>query len=177
MGWFDEAEHSSGKLTANLATDATYVRGAVGDVFGVAFQNLTTLVLGYFIALAFDWRMALLITGGSLWWAGAGSGGTGRWHGNAACSNKGRGGMAVVPGGGGGSGARRCSSLVGTMPKRSETGTDAGLCGEPVMRWRVVFAMVAWLTKRQASRQDACRVGYRDKGKAWLCAPHVRPVL
>ncbi len=64
VGWFDESDHSSGKLTANLATDATYVRGAVGDVFGVAFQNLTTLVLGYFVALAFDWRMALVITGG-----------------------------------------------------------------------------------------------------------------
>ncbi|KAG2428637.1 hypothetical protein HXX76_011344 [Chlamydomonas incerta] len=63
VAWFDDAEHSSGKLTANLATDATYVRGAVGDVFAVAFQNMSTLVLGYLVALGFDWRMALLITG------------------------------------------------------------------------------------------------------------------
>ena len=38
MAWFDEVKHSSGKLTANLATDAAHVRGAVGDVAGVAFQ-------------------------------------------------------------------------------------------------------------------------------------------
>ncbi len=38
VAWFDQAEHSSGKLTANLATDTTRVRGAVGDVFGVAFS-------------------------------------------------------------------------------------------------------------------------------------------
>ena len=102
VAWFDDADHSSGKLTANLATDATYVRGAVGDVFAVAFsvrgqgglllirlrycrgaavecqhswrltlaglsftdsQNLSTLVLGYLVAFAYDWRMALLITG------------------------------------------------------------------------------------------------------------------
>ncbi|GIL45935.1 hypothetical protein Vafri_3054 [Volvox africanus] len=63
VGWFDDPAHSSGKLTANLATDAAYVRGAVGDVFGVAFQNLSTLALGYLVAFAFDWRMALLITG------------------------------------------------------------------------------------------------------------------
>eukprot|EP00198_Chlamydomonas_reinhardtii_P007814 XP_001697151.1 MDR-like ABC transporter [Chlamydomonas reinhardtii] len=63
VAWFDEVKHSSGKLTANLATDAAHVRGAVGDVAGVAFQNISTLVLGYLIAFAYDWRMALLITG------------------------------------------------------------------------------------------------------------------
>ncbi|GIL71759.1 hypothetical protein Vretimale_808 [Volvox reticuliferus] len=63
VGWFDDPAHASGKLTANLATDAAYVRGAVGDVFAVAFQNLSTLALGYLVALAYDWRMALLITG------------------------------------------------------------------------------------------------------------------
>ncbi|GLC41172.1 hypothetical protein PLESTM_001163200 [Pleodorina starrii] len=63
VAWFDDPAHSSGKLTANLATDAGYVRGAVGDVFGMAFQNLSTLALGYLVALAYDWRMALLITG------------------------------------------------------------------------------------------------------------------
>ncbi|GLI63941.1 hypothetical protein VaNZ11_007082 [Volvox africanus] len=63
VGWFDDPAHSSGKLTANLATDAAYVRGAVGDAFAVGFQNLSTLALGYLVALAYDWRMALLITG------------------------------------------------------------------------------------------------------------------
>ncbi|KAG2490598.1 hypothetical protein HYH03_010991 [Edaphochlamys debaryana] len=63
IAWFDDEAHASGKLTANLATDASYVRGAVADVIGIAFMNLSTLALGYLIGLAYDWRMALLITG------------------------------------------------------------------------------------------------------------------
>ncbi|GFR42553.1 hypothetical protein Agub_g3460 [Astrephomene gubernaculifera] len=63
VAWFDDEDHASGKLTSNLATDAAYVRGAVGDVFGVVFQNVSTLALGYLVAFAYDWRMALLITG------------------------------------------------------------------------------------------------------------------
>ncbi|KXZ43925.1 hypothetical protein GPECTOR_77g22 [Gonium pectorale] len=63
VAWFDHADHNSGKLTSGLATDAAYVRGAVADVFGLAAQNVATLVLGYIVAFAYDWRMALLITG------------------------------------------------------------------------------------------------------------------
>lgn len=75
MAWFDDEAHSSGKLTAHLATDAAYVRGAVGDVFGVVLQNLSTLALGYVIGFIFDWRMALLITGGVGGWTDRGWGG------------------------------------------------------------------------------------------------------
>lgn len=34
IGWFDRDENSSGRLATLLSTDAAYVRGAVGDVFG-----------------------------------------------------------------------------------------------------------------------------------------------
>ena len=34
-----------------------------GDVAGIVLQNLSTLAVGYGIAFAYDWRMALLITG------------------------------------------------------------------------------------------------------------------
>jgi hypothetical protein len=36
VGWFDRDDNSSGRLTTLLATDASYIRGAVGDVFGEA---------------------------------------------------------------------------------------------------------------------------------------------
>uniref|UniRef100_A0A7S0R4U3 ATP-binding cassette transporter n=1 Tax=Chlamydomonas leiostraca TaxID=1034604 RepID=A0A7S0R4U3_9CHLO len=63
VAFFDAEEHSSGRLASALATDATYIRGAVGDSVGVALQNLATLAAGYLIAFIYDWRMALLITG------------------------------------------------------------------------------------------------------------------
>ncbi|KAL6762783.1 MDR-like ABC transporter [Haematococcus lacustris] len=53
VAFFDDDYNSSGRLTATLATDAAYIKGA----------NLTTLVFGYLLALIYDWRMALLITG------------------------------------------------------------------------------------------------------------------
>lgn len=64
MAWFDDEAHSSGKLTSALATDASYVRGAVADTFGLLIQNLSMLVVGFVIGYIYDWRMALLVTGG-----------------------------------------------------------------------------------------------------------------
>lgn len=61
--WFDLDANSSGKLAACLATDASHIRGAVGDVAALAFQNLSVLVVGYVVACIHDWRMALLVTG------------------------------------------------------------------------------------------------------------------
>lgn len=67
IAWFDHPERSSGALSSVLSTDASHVRGAVGDVVGLMLQNLVTLATGYFIALFFDWRMALLVTGALRW--------------------------------------------------------------------------------------------------------------
>jgi ATP-binding cassette subfamily B (MDR/TAP) protein 1 len=61
--WFDSDDNSSGKLASILATDAAYIRGAVGDIFGVVCQNLAVMAVGYVIAFIFNWRMALLVTG------------------------------------------------------------------------------------------------------------------
>lgn len=52
IGWHDRDENSSGALTTRLATDASYVRGAVGDTLGLIVQNLTCLALGYLISFA-----------------------------------------------------------------------------------------------------------------------------
>ncbi len=44
--WFDRDENSSGQLGSSLSTDAAVIRGAVGDVFGVTFQNLACMAAG-----------------------------------------------------------------------------------------------------------------------------------
>lgn len=46
MAWFDEEGHSSGAVSARLATDASAVRGAVGDQLGLIFQNVVTIIAG-----------------------------------------------------------------------------------------------------------------------------------
>ncbi|GFH24318.1 ATP-binding cassette transporter [Haematococcus lacustris] len=63
VGWFDRDENSSGVLTTKLGSDASYVRGAVGDTLGLMLQNVLCLAFGYVIALVYDWRMALVVTG------------------------------------------------------------------------------------------------------------------
>ncbi|KAJ9525056.1 hypothetical protein QJQ45_017385, partial [Haematococcus lacustris] len=63
VGWFDREENSSGVLTTKLGSDASYVRGAVGDTLGLMLQNVLCLAFGYVIALVYDWRMALVVTG------------------------------------------------------------------------------------------------------------------
>jgi hypothetical protein len=40
IGWFDRDENSSGRLATLLSTDAAYIRGAVGDVFGAPRREL-----------------------------------------------------------------------------------------------------------------------------------------
>jgi hypothetical protein len=52
IGWHDEERHSSGILTTKLATEASYVRGAVGDTLGLMLQNVLCLIFGYIIAFA-----------------------------------------------------------------------------------------------------------------------------
>jgi ATP-binding cassette subfamily B (MDR/TAP) protein 1 len=41
VGWYDRDENNSGALTGALGTDAAYVRGAVGDTFGLLAQVAT----------------------------------------------------------------------------------------------------------------------------------------
>lgn len=61
VGWFDRDENNSGSLTARLGTDATYVRGAVGDAAGLLFQNITTFAVAFTIAFIRGWKMTLVI--------------------------------------------------------------------------------------------------------------------
>ncbi|KAJ7532162.1 hypothetical protein O6H91_14G074500 [Diphasiastrum complanatum] len=61
IGWFDEAENSSGAISARLSTDTAQVRCIVGDSLSLIVQNLATITAGLFIAFAATWQLALLI--------------------------------------------------------------------------------------------------------------------
>ena len=50
-------------MASLLATDAASARGAVADILGLVLQVLGALGFGYGIAIACDWRVALLVTG------------------------------------------------------------------------------------------------------------------
>jgi ATP-binding cassette, subfamily B (MDR/TAP), member 1 len=80
--WYDVDEHTSGALAARLANDAPAVRGAIADTLAAVVQSAVTLAVGYGIALATSWKVALVITAvmpllllnmvvQSLRWAGA----------------------------------------------------------------------------------------------------------
>lgn len=61
IGWFDEAEHSSGAIGARLSSDAASIRGLVGDTLSLLVQNTATAVAGLLIAFQANWKLALLI--------------------------------------------------------------------------------------------------------------------
>ncbi|KAJ7570216.1 hypothetical protein O6H91_01G110400 [Diphasiastrum complanatum] len=61
IGWFDEAENSSGAISARLLTDAAQVRSLVGDSLSFVVQNLSTITAGILIAFTATWQLALLI--------------------------------------------------------------------------------------------------------------------
>lgn len=51
----------SGQLGARLATDATTVRRLVGDTLAVMVQTIATIIVGIVIAMAANWKLALII--------------------------------------------------------------------------------------------------------------------
>ncbi|XP_050216410.1 ABC transporter B family member 21-like isoform X2 [Mercurialis annua] len=61
IGWFDEAEHSSGAIGASLSADASAVRGLVGGTFSLLIQNIATGVAGLVIAFHANWQVALVV--------------------------------------------------------------------------------------------------------------------
>ncbi|KAJ8632463.1 hypothetical protein MRB53_025799 [Persea americana] len=61
IGWFDNAENSSGAIGARLSADAATVRGLVGDSLALLAQNTASLVAGLAIAFEACWQLAFLI--------------------------------------------------------------------------------------------------------------------
>ncbi|XXG76262.1 hypothetical protein AAC387_Pa08g0646 [Persea americana] len=61
IGWFDNAENSSGAIGARLSADAATVRSLVGDSLALLAQNTASLVAGLAIAFEACWQLAFLI--------------------------------------------------------------------------------------------------------------------
>jgi ATP-binding cassette subfamily B (MDR/TAP) protein 1 len=61
VGWFDEDENSSAAVSARLATQATKVRSLVGDRMCLLVQAAANTTLGFSLALAVSWRLALVM--------------------------------------------------------------------------------------------------------------------
>lgn len=76
LGWFDMPEHSTGVLTAKLATEvrinfpdrldwfpfqATLVEGMVGTRLAVHVMNTVTIISGLIIAFFYGWKLTLVI--------------------------------------------------------------------------------------------------------------------
>ncbi|KAG8389626.1 hypothetical protein BUALT_Bualt02G0248600 [Buddleja alternifolia] len=61
VGWFDEAEHTSGVIGARLSADAASVRALVGDALAQIVQDLSSAAVGLGIAFAASWQLALII--------------------------------------------------------------------------------------------------------------------
>uniref|UniRef100_A0A0D3ESV4 MDR-like ABC transporter n=1 Tax=Oryza barthii TaxID=65489 RepID=A0A0D3ESV4_9ORYZ len=62
VAWFDKPSNSSGTLGTRLSVDALNVRRLVGDNLALIVQAVATLITGFAIAFAADWRLALIIT-------------------------------------------------------------------------------------------------------------------
>ncbi|WVZ86148.1 hypothetical protein U9M48_032981 [Paspalum notatum var. saurae] len=61
VAWFDEDENSSAAVCARLATQATKVRSLVGDRMSLLVQAAANASLGFSLALAVSWRLALIM--------------------------------------------------------------------------------------------------------------------
>ncbi|KAL6839861.1 hypothetical protein ACP4OV_029671 [Aristida adscensionis] len=62
VAWFDKPSNSSGALGTRLSVDALNVRRLVGDNLALIVQSVATLITGFVIAFAADWKLALIVT-------------------------------------------------------------------------------------------------------------------
>uniref|UniRef100_A0A0E0C6J8 MDR-like ABC transporter n=1 Tax=Oryza meridionalis TaxID=40149 RepID=A0A0E0C6J8_9ORYZ len=61
VAWFDYPSNSSGSLGAKLYIDALNIRRLVGDNLAILVQCTVTLIAGFAIAFASDWKLTLII--------------------------------------------------------------------------------------------------------------------
>lgn len=62
MGFFDEKKNAVGALTTRLATEATLVKGIIGDTLGAIVYVSSAILSGFIIAYVACWRVALVVT-------------------------------------------------------------------------------------------------------------------
>ncbi|PQQ18802.1 ABC transporter B family member 21-like [Prunus yedoensis var. nudiflora] len=61
VGWFDEAENSSGAIGARLSADAALVRALVGDTLAQMVGSIATAAAGLFIGFTACWQLAFIL--------------------------------------------------------------------------------------------------------------------
>ncbi|VVA33899.1 PREDICTED: ABC transporter [Prunus dulcis] len=61
VGWFDEAENSSGAIGARLSADAALVRALVGDTLAHIVESIATAAAGLFIGFTACWQLAFIL--------------------------------------------------------------------------------------------------------------------
>jgi len=61
IAFFDDESHSSGALTNNLADFAQKIQGLVGVTLGTIIQSVATLIVGFIIAIAYGWKLSLVV--------------------------------------------------------------------------------------------------------------------
>lgn len=61
ISWFDHPKHTTGALTAQLASDTTLVEGLLGTRMGILVQNFSTIGCGVVIAFIYQWKLTLVV--------------------------------------------------------------------------------------------------------------------
>ncbi|KAF3456697.1 hypothetical protein FNV43_RR01351 [Rhamnella rubrinervis] len=61
ISWFDNAANSSGAIGARLSSDASTIKGLVGDALALVAQNIATIVAALIIAFASNWILAFIV--------------------------------------------------------------------------------------------------------------------
>ncbi|CAB4303787.1 unnamed protein product [Prunus armeniaca] len=61
VGWFDEAENSSGAIGARLSADAALVRALVGDTLAQIVESIAMAAAGLFIGFTACWQLAFIL--------------------------------------------------------------------------------------------------------------------
>ncbi|KAH7521539.1 hypothetical protein FEM48_Zijuj07G0044300 [Ziziphus jujuba var. spinosa] len=61
ISWFDDPVNSSGAVGARLSSDASTIKGLVGDALALLAQNITTIIAALVIAFTANWILALIV--------------------------------------------------------------------------------------------------------------------
>ncbi|CAK1554106.1 unnamed protein product [Leptosia nina] len=76
IGFFDKEKNTVGALCARLSSDAAEVQGATGLRIGLIIQGTSSVVVGFIMAISYDWKLTLVGTAflplmvGSIWLEG-----------------------------------------------------------------------------------------------------------
>ncbi|PWZ08638.1 ABC transporter B family member 11 [Zea mays] len=62
ISWFDRPSNASGNVGARLSVDASNIRRLVGDSLALMVRSTVTVIAGFVIAMAANWRLALVAT-------------------------------------------------------------------------------------------------------------------